>query len=243
MKVSSVIFSSAVVFISTSPEITNAQDGRFDAGYDATILLKWRSKASLQTIEIIRNPESDLYRIHISISWQNHLWSKDLKRACPDGVDHCICANNVNESTSGPFFYDEDPLGVIHTYLICNPGICFCKGDPSTPTDTRPDAMKAVLDVCPTGEMNRCLCHDNTKVQFPFDYQTLFLDCRPKRVRESNRLLAAIGLLFKTIRWIPDISVFHVGTIIPKWPYFQNNLYCIKVILFCSWKTLYPKNL
>ena len=122
----------------------------------------------------------------MSTSCSNHSLSKDIKRTCPNGVDHCICANNVNETTTGPFFYDEDPLGVVHTYLICNPGTCFCKGDPTTPRDTRPDAMKAVLDVCPTGEMNRCLCHDNKKVTFPFDYQTLFLDCRPKRVRERK---------------------------------------------------------
>ena len=54
MKVSSVIFSSAVVLISMSLEITNAQDGRFDAGYDATILLKLRSKASLQAIDELK---------------------------------------------------------------------------------------------------------------------------------------------------------------------------------------------
>ena len=48
-----------------------------------------------------------------------------------------------------------------------------------------PDGMKAVLDVCPPGEMNRCLCHDNSKVKFPFDYRTFFLDCRPKRVSSN----------------------------------------------------------
>ena len=114
------------------------------------------------------------------------IWSDQaIKTACPNGVDHCICANNVNEITSGPFFYDEDPLGVALTYQVCNPGTCFCKDDPSTPKDTRPDGMKAVLDVCPPGEMNRCLCHDNSKVKFPFDYRTFFLDCRPKRVSSN----------------------------------------------------------
>ena len=109
--------------------------------------------------------------------------SKHIEKACPNGVDHCICTNNINETTSGPFHFDEDPLGAVQTFLVCNPGTCFCKGDPDTPRDTRPDAMKAVLDICPPGEMNRCLCHDNSKVEFPFDYRTLFLDCRPKRVR------------------------------------------------------------
>ena len=52
--------------------------------------------------------------------------------------------------------------------------------------------MKAVLDVCPPGDMNRCLCHDNSKVKFPFDYRTFFLDCRPKRVRTKEECVIVV---------------------------------------------------
>ena len=113
------------------------------------------------------------------------LRAKDIQEACPNGVAHCICENNIEESTNGPFDPDEDLLGAVHTYSVCNPGICYCKGDPYTPRDSRNWPMKAVFDTCPTGEMDRCLCHDNSIVTFPFDMRTLFLDCRPKRV--SNR--------------------------------------------------------
>ena len=70
MKVFPVLFSSAVVLISTSPEVTNAQDGRFDAGYDETILLKLRSKASFQAIDELKfsGVKTSIYRIQISIS-------------------------------------------------------------------------------------------------------------------------------------------------------------------------------
>ena len=131
------------------------------------------------------NPFPDKFGNSVST---NNLFIQQMERACPNGIDHCICANNVNQSTSGPFFYNEDPLGVVLTYQVCNPGTCFCKDDPSTPIDTRPEGMRAVMDVCPPGEMNRCLCHDNTKVQFPFDYRTFYLDCRPKRVRWREQI-------------------------------------------------------
>ena len=114
------------------------------------------------------------------------LRAKDIKNACPNGVEKCICANNLEERTNGPFDPDEDLLGAVYTYLVCNPGTCFCKGDPNTPRDSRNWPMKAVFDTCPAGEMNRCLCHDNSKVTFPFDMRTIFLDCRPKRVRNRH---------------------------------------------------------
>ena len=108
--------------------------------------------------------------------------AKDIQNACPDGVEYCTCGNNADEKTTGPFDPDEDLLGAVYTYSVCNPTTCFCKDDPDTPKDSRNWPMKAVLDTCPVGEMNRCLCHDNKKVTFPFDYRTFFLDCRPKRV-------------------------------------------------------------
>ena len=113
------------------------------------------------------------------------LRAKDIQNSCPNGVEKCVCENNIEESTNGPFDPDEDLLGAIRTYSVCNPGICYCKGDPYTPRDSRNWPMKAVFDTCPRGEMNRCLCHDNSIATFPFDMRTLFLNCRPKRV--SNR--------------------------------------------------------
>jgi hypothetical protein len=46
----------------------------------------------------------------------------------------------------------------------------------------RPPELAAVMDLCPRNEMSRCLCHDNKKVNFPFDVATFFVECRPKRV-------------------------------------------------------------
>ena len=124
------------------------------------------------------------------------LRAKDIKNACPKGVQSCICTNNLNEQITGPFDPDEDLLGAVYTYSVCNPGTCFCKDDPSTPKDTRAQAMKAVLDVCPPGEMSRCLCKDNKKVVFPFDYRTLFKDCMPKRVRGSFKAYLTLCDIF-----------------------------------------------
>ena len=129
------------------------------------------------------------------------LRAKDIQNACPNGIEHCICGNNVNEKTSGPFDPDEDLFGAAITYSVCNPTTCFCNDDPDTPKDSRNWPMKAVLDTCPVGEMNRCLCHDNKKVTFPFDYRTLFLDCRPKRVSSE-------GLQYNTLYIVCMLSLY-----------------------------------
>ena len=72
----------------------------------------------------------------------------------------------------------------------------------SCPKDARNWPLKAVMDTCPPGEMNRCLCHDDSTVTFPFRTGTLgiivhwdasegggdnpFLaHCRPKRVTHT----------------------------------------------------------
>lgn len=138
----------------------------------------------LQTYIYIRLINTDAQE-DVDIEVLLRLREKDVKQACPSGVEYCICTNNPEEKTTGPFSYDEDPLGTVYTYTVCNPGSCFCKDDPDTPKDARNWPMKAVLDTCPVGEMNRCLCHDDTKVKYPFDMRSLFLDCRPKRVRVS----------------------------------------------------------
>ncbi len=119
----------------------------------------------------------------------------DMNRSCPTGIEKCECENDPGTFVEGPFNVDTDPLGTVITFMGCNPGHCFCKGDPINMKDTRPEAMKAVLDACPKGEMNRCLCHDNKKVFFPFDMRTLFLDCRPKRVIKESTYYCPIDRL------------------------------------------------
>ena len=125
---------------------------------------------------------------------------KDITDTCPSGVDHCICSNNIKEKTTGPFDPDEDLLGAIYTYAVCNPSMCFCKDDPNTPKDSRNGPMKAVFDTCPEGEMNRCLCHNNKKVTYPFDVRTLFFDCRPKRVGIKRNYSRKVHAYFE-ITW------------------------------------------
>lgn len=109
--------------------------------------------------------------------------SNQLNRLCPAGVLKCECDNDYGTWINGPFDFEKDPLGSILTYVGCNPGFCICKDKPDKLVDGRPFPAQAVMDICPKGEMNRCLCHDNKKVDFPFDIRTFFLDCRPKRVR------------------------------------------------------------
>ena len=60
-------------------------------------------------------------------------------------------------------------------------GYCFCKGAPDVEVDVRQQVQKVMFDLCPRGEMNRCLCEDNTKIEFPFNAIELF-QCRPKKV-------------------------------------------------------------
>ncbi len=50
------------------------------------------------------------------------LITSDLKQFCPSGIDRCECANSPGNFSTGPFFYEEDPLGVLITYLGCTPG-------------------------------------------------------------------------------------------------------------------------
>jgi hypothetical protein len=57
-----------------------------------------------------------------------------------------------------------------------------CKNDIHKLVQVRSEELAVVMDLCPRGEMDRCLCADNTKVTFPFDLQTFAFECRPKRV-------------------------------------------------------------
>ena len=49
----------------------------------------------------------------------------------------------------------------------------------------RDQALKEVMDLCPRGEMDRCLCKDKTKLLWPFT-QFEMLDCAPKKVNVSD---------------------------------------------------------
>ena len=45
----------------------------------------------------------------------------------------------------------------------------------------RQQVQKVIFDLCPRGEMNRCLCEDNSKITFPFNALEL-ISCYPKKV-------------------------------------------------------------
>ncbi len=110
--------------------------------------------------------------------------SKQLKESCASGIERCHCGFKNGTYVSGStLFYEEDPLGAALTYIACNPDFCYCKDAPDVEVDTRPPEMVAVMDVCPRGMMNRCLCHDNKVAKFPFDMTTFLFECRPKKVR------------------------------------------------------------
>ena len=110
------------------------------------------------------------------------LRTKQMRDLCPSGIDRCHCLNKIGNYTTGPFYYDEDPVGSVVTYVGCNPDFCYCKDSPDVRKDSRPRELAAVMDLCPVGEMDRCLCIDNSVIHFPFDMATFFFNCRPKRV-------------------------------------------------------------
>ena len=108
--------------------------------------------------------------------------AKQLRDVCPSGIDKCHCLYKNGTYVTGPFYYDEDPVGSVVTYVGCNPDFCYCKDSPKVARDARPIELAAVMDLCPAGEMDRCLCHDNAVANFPFDMATFFFECRPRRV-------------------------------------------------------------
>ena len=114
------------------------------------------------------------------------LRTKQMRDLCPTGIDRCHCLNKIGNYTTGPFYYDEDPVGSVVTYVGCNPDFCYCKDSPDVRRDSRPRELSAVMDLCPVGEMDRCLCHDNSVIHFPFDMAQFFFHCRPKRVSFKN---------------------------------------------------------
>jgi hypothetical protein len=112
--------------------------------------------------------------------------SKQMRDICPEGIDRCHCLFNNGTYVTGPFYYEDDPVGAVVTYVGCNPDFCYCKNTPTIERDSRPLELASVMDLCPRNEMSRCLCHDNTKAAFPFDMSTFFFKCRPKRVRKIH---------------------------------------------------------
>ena len=48
--------------------------------------------------------------------------------------------------------------------------------------DSRSQEMRVVMEVCPRGEMSRCLCQDKSVAKFPFDMTTFFQTCKPEKV-------------------------------------------------------------
>ena len=64
-------------------------------------------------------------------------------------------------------------------------GFCFCKDAPNVEVDIRQQMIREVMDLCPRGEMNRCLCKDNTKITWPFNLVDLF-GCEVKKVQKST---------------------------------------------------------
>ena len=69
------------------------------------------------------------------------------------------------------------------SYLIqiISLGFCFCNDAKEIEVDIRDQALKEVMDLCPRGEMDRCLCKDKTKILWPFT-QFEMLACAPKKV-------------------------------------------------------------
>ena len=62
-------------------------------------------------------------------------------------------------------------------------GFCFCKDAPTVEVDVRQQFLKEVMDLCPKGKMDRCLCRDNSKIIWPFT-QFDVITCGPKKVTQ-----------------------------------------------------------
>lgn len=139
--------------------------------------------------------------------------AKQLRDVCPSGIDKCHCLYKNGTYVTGPFYYDEDPVGSVVTYVGCNPDFCYCKDSPKVARDARPIELAAVMDLCPAGEMDRCLCHDNAVANFPFDMATFFFECRPRRCKCKNdkkvKKVTALGCADGGIPYCPNIVDKH----------------------------------
>jgi len=107
---------------------------------------------------------------------------KRVENFCPTGFEKCECVHAPGNFTTGPFNFKDDLLGSLLTMMGCNPGFCFCNDAKEIEVDIRDQALKEVMDLCPRGEMDRCLCKDNTKILWPFT-QFEMLECAPKKCK------------------------------------------------------------
>ena len=144
---------------------------------------------------VVANDEDEEYNFNQFLALE--LRTKQMRELCLAGIDRCHCLHKIGNYTTGPFYYDEDPVGSVVTYVGCNPDFCYCKDSPDVRRDSRPKEFSSVMDLCPAGEMDRCLCHDNSVVHFPFDMATFFFTCRPKRVSLEKALLLVAFYIFK----------------------------------------------
>ena len=92
----------------------------------------------------------------------------------------CKCDAAPGTSVSEHLTMKDGFINALVTYVGCDPGICTCKGEPNYEVNIRPPQHQAVFRVCPDGEMDRCLCADNSKIQYP--WTTIELrQCKPKK--------------------------------------------------------------
>ena len=49
----------------------------------------------------------------------------------------------------------------------------------------REHSLKAIIDLCPRGEMDRCLCDDNSKIIWPFNAFEM-MSCKPRKVIHTS---------------------------------------------------------
>ena len=99
-------------------------------------------------------------------------------------------------------------------------GYCFCQDAPNVEVDIRQQLQKVIFDLCPRGEMNRCLCEDNSKILFPFNALEL-ISCYPKKVMYYDLKR------FRTCVFV--VSNIYQGWMSPKvqyyvlWSYFEKG--------------------
>merc|ERR1739844_655355 len=107
---------------------------------------------------------------------------KRVENFCPSGIDRCECVHAPGNFTKGPISFKDDLLGSLITFVGCNPGFCFCKDAPNVEVDIREHMLRAVMDLCPRGEMDRCLCVDNRKIIWPFTMSDV-ISCSPRKCK------------------------------------------------------------
>ena len=96
-----------------------------------------------------------------------------------------MAASPPIQNVTGPFDANVNALAAGLVLGGCNPNFCRCAGAPEVEVDVRMFEMAVVMELCPRNKMSRCLCHDNTVMKAPFDLESFFFQCRPKKVRRK----------------------------------------------------------